>query len=118
MIIILTTRQYSIAVAPMEPEGLNLAVCHDDQSSVLETIAYLGRSDDFDTSHRNVGRERLDLLDYDRTDFVLGVGRLRVYGFDDFAVVRANEEHVVGLATGSFNLRIDSYLSEPVAEER
>jgi hypothetical protein len=99
----------------VESQGLHLTVGDNDKSPVLEAVPGLRRSDDFDAAHWNRGREGLDLLDHHGTHFVLGVSGLGIYGLYNFAVIRADEEHVVSFATGCFHLWVNCDLREPVA---
>ena len=99
----------------MKPEGLHLAVGDDDEAAVFEAVAGMGGAYNLDAAHRYVGWERLYLLDHHRTDLVLGIGRFGVDSLYHLAVVRADEEDVVGLAAGRLHLRVHRDLREPVA---
>ena len=113
----LATRQDPIAVAPMQPEGLHLAVGDHDQPAVLEAVAGLRRSHHLNTAHRHRRRERLDLLDYHRAHLQVSVRRFGVHRLDHLPVVRADEQHVVCLTAGCLHLGIHGDLRESVTAE-
>lgn len=66
-------------------------------------------------SHGRARCERLELFDDHWNSSLVGVVRDGVDGFYDFAVVCADEEHVVSFSTGSLHLGIYSNLRKSIA---
>ena len=99
----------------MQSTRLHLTVGNDNQTTVLQSVASLGRTNNFDTAHRYVRRKSLDLLDYNGCYALVRIRRFGVNRFYYHTIVRTDEKYIVSLAAWRSHLRIHRDLRESIA---